>query len=230
MTLLRATLLLVACAAGEVFAWRLAAAAADPAAAVLTAPTIAGVAPAADLVSAAAAIVLALGWTWLSCGAALTVGDHLRGRTTVRRLAVPHRWHRLVAGLLGAGALCLPPAASALAPDDDGYRGSGRPAVTLLEGLPLPDRPHGVGNRAPRPGHVVAEGDSLWSLTREHLPVGASDARIAVTWPRWYAANREVIGADPNLLIPGTVLQAPEAHPDTSAGSDPARDDGGDHP
>jgi hypothetical protein len=34
---------------------------------------------------------------------------------------------------------------------------------------------------------------------------------VARTWPRWYAANRDAIGPDPDLLRPGTVLHPPAA-------------------
>jgi len=58
--------------------------------------------------------------------------------------------------------------------------------------------------------HVtVRPGDSLWRLAAERLPEGAPAARIAQTWPTWWAANRGVIGADPDLLHPGTRLTAP---------------------
>ncbi|WP_286176069.1 hypothetical protein [Arthrobacter sp. NEB 688] len=56
---------------------------------------------------------------------------------------------------------------------------------------------------------VVHRGDSLWTLAARHLGSGATDAEIARAWPRWYAANRALIGADPDLLLPGQVLRAP---------------------
>jgi nucleoid-associated protein YgaU len=66
--------------------------------------------------------------------------------------------------------------------------------------------------------HTVAAGDSLWLITASRLGPHASTAEIARTWPRWYAANRDVIGADPGLLLPGEVLRAPAAppHPERS--------------
>lgn len=55
---------------------------------------------------------------------------------------------------------------------------------------------------------TVQRGDSLWRIAAEHLP-GASNAEIAAAWPRWYEANRAVIGAEPALIHPGQVLQVP---------------------
>ncbi|GAA4833926.1 hypothetical protein GCM10023221_08060 [Luteimicrobium xylanilyticum] len=64
---------------------------------------------------------------------------------------------------------------------------------------------------AERPTHVtVRRGDSLWAVAAAHLGPHATDAEIARAWPRWYEANSHVIGADPDLLLPGTVLVAPE--------------------
>jgi nucleoid-associated protein YgaU len=44
-----------------------------------------------------------------------------------------------------------------------------------------------------------------------HLGPDATDAEVAAQWPRWHAANRSVIGDDPDLLLPGQVLRAPHA-------------------
>jgi resuscitation-promoting factor RpfA len=56
---------------------------------------------------------------------------------------------------------------------------------------------------------VVKPGDSLWSIAAEVL--GTSDpARIARYWPRIHRTNRELIGADPNLIFPGQVLELPD--------------------
>ncbi len=68
--------------------------------------------------------------------------------------------------------------------------------------------------RAPRPAPVddavvVHRGDTLWSIAARHLAPGASDAEIAAAWPRWYAANRAVIGPDPQLILPGQRLRPP---------------------
>ncbi|NHA69518.1 LysM peptidoglycan-binding domain-containing protein [Phycicoccus flavus] len=58
---------------------------------------------------------------------------------------------------------------------------------------------------------VVRRGDSLWVIAARHLGEGASDAEIAEEWPRWYAANRDVVGPDPDVVRPGQVLRAPAA-------------------
>ena len=56
---------------------------------------------------------------------------------------------------------------------------------------------------------VVRRGDTLWDVAARHLRGGSSAAEIAAEWPRWYAANRDVIGDDPDLLRPGQRLAPP---------------------
>lgn len=218
----------------DVVLWRLAVALATPAAQTLAASTTSGAQAVADVVTAAAAVLLAVAWSWLSVAGILTAADLLRhGRLARRRLGMPAGWHRLLAGLLGTGALCLPVAAGADVPGDDRVSDSSRPAAPgAIDGLPLPDRPYGAGRRSPAPpaSHRVVEGDSLWALARGQLGPDASDARVAATWPRWYAANVERIGSDPDLLIPGTRLRLPRPpgpHQHTPSGNDPAGNDGG---
>lgn len=57
---------------------------------------------------------------------------------------------------------------------------------------------------------TVRPGDSLWSIAARHLAPGASDAQVDAAWRAWYAANRPVIGADPDLILPGQLLHAPD--------------------
>jgi nucleoid-associated protein YgaU len=59
---------------------------------------------------------------------------------------------------------------------------------------------------------VVDPGDSLWSITATALGDDADVAEVAAAWPRWWAANRDVIGPDPNLIHPGQRLRRPAEH------------------
>ena len=62
--------------------------------------------------------------------------------------------------------------------------------------------------------HVVQHGDTLWGLAAAELGPDATDSAIAARWPQWYAANRALIGPDPDLLYPGQVLRIPApTHP-----------------
>lgn len=56
---------------------------------------------------------------------------------------------------------------------------------------------------------TVEPGDTLWSLAAERLGEDVSDAQVSAAWPHWHETNRDVIGADPDLLLPGQVLTVP---------------------
>lgn len=58
---------------------------------------------------------------------------------------------------------------------------------------------------------VVQPGDTLWGLAADALGGTPSDAEVAAAWPRWHEANRDVVGADPDVLLPGQVLTVPSA-------------------
>jgi nucleoid-associated protein YgaU len=61
---------------------------------------------------------------------------------------------------------------------------------------------------------LVQHGDTLWDLAAAELGPEATDSDIAARWPEWYAANRALIGPDPDLLTPGQVLRIPApGHP-----------------
>ncbi len=64
----------------------------------------------------------------------------------------------------------------------------------------------------------VVRGDSLWSIAQERLGPEASPQQTANEVERIYGLNRELIGDDPNLLLPGQKLSLaqrtePTAHP-----------------
>ncbi len=78
------------------------------------------------------------------------------------------------------------------------------------------DTPPTTGSRSRHPPLVaraaratVRPGDSLWLISARRLGSHPSQALIATSWPRWYAANRDVIGDDPSFITPGQVLTAP---------------------
>lgn len=58
---------------------------------------------------------------------------------------------------------------------------------------------------------VVQPGDTLWGIARDHLPDAATDAQVALAWPTWWQANRQVVGDDPDLIRPGMSLLPPTA-------------------
>ena len=97
-----------------------------------------------------------------------------------------------------------------------GFKGSDSSPGTALKGSDsspgpgLPERdPSPTASPGCRPSHhAVLPGDSLWRIAATTL--GTDDpARVARYWPRIHRANRDVIGPDPDLIIPGQVLELP---------------------
>ena len=91
--------------------------------------------------------------------------------------------------------------------------GAGRPCATssehTTESAPGPGAARRT--RVDQDGEIVVRrGDTLWSLAERHLGPGVTDGEIVAEWPRWFAANRAVIGSDPDLLLPGERLRPPE--------------------
>lgn len=152
----------------------------------------------------ACAAALLLSWAWWSIGALAMVVE-LMATGQVHRTAqwAPRVVRLLVGGLCGVG-VTVATAVPAVAHD------------RLLDGLPLPDRPAGVMVAEPatqptdparRAFHVVAPGESLWHIARAH----------GLGWTELYAANRAVVGSDPDLIHPGLRLTVPG--PSTARGS-----------
>jgi hypothetical protein len=67
---------------------------------------------------------------------------------------------------------------------------------------------HGQTAAATRPApptpstYTVVDGDNLWGISKRFLGDGSR-------WRQLYEANRAVVGSDPDLILPGQVLQIP---------------------
>ena len=60
--------------------------------------------------------------------------------------------------------------------------------------------------------YVVRRGDTLWDIAARLLDTD-DVARVARYWPRIHRSNRDVIGPDPSLILPGMVLELPDEWP-----------------
>lgn len=56
---------------------------------------------------------------------------------------------------------------------------------------------------------VVVRGDTLWDIARRDLPDDASAVDVLRAVTAWHDTNRDVIGDDPDVILPGQVLRAP---------------------
>lgn len=178
------------------------------------------------------ALVALLAWAllgWLLVIAAATLAAKLPGLAgkvgaAVATRVAPVSLRRVVevalgltvaAGVLGASPASaspdLPPAPPAASASFDWPSAPAGPEWNP----PIAPAPVAARPAAPAPvdaAVVIRPGDSLWSVAADHLPAAASDAEIAQAWPTWWAANRDAVGADPDLIQPGLHLTPPATH------------------
>lgn len=160
----------------------------------------------ADLLVALSAVTLVLATARLWIVTTLTVVDLLRGR-------VQPRWggatRRLVLVACGA-AVAAGTMAPASATDGDAGHLDGLRIPERATSGPGPQRP-GPPARPDAPGvsaavHVVVPGESLWSIAQA---TGSTASDVHAAWRAIWAANRDVVGDDPDLILPGQRLRLP---------------------
>ncbi len=162
-----------------------------------------------DPTTALLAATTVIGWAvlaWLALSLCLSMLARLPGRLgrwagDLADAITPGLVRRAAAAALGASLVTAPAVATA-AVIDPGVGG-----VTVSTSIL--DRPTATVAPAPVTGVLVRPGDSLWAIAARALGPQAAVAAVAAEWPRWYAANRAVIGPDPGLLHPGQWLVAP---------------------
>jgi hypothetical protein len=142
------------------------------------------------------ALLVAVVWGWLQGFAAVV--DAWRGSTGSTR---PGTVRRLVLTACGVAVVTVLATQSADA-------AASHPGPDILTGLPLPERAEGPAH-ATRRSAVVRSGDTLWALAAAELSPPASASDITDRWHLIYRRNHAVIGADPDLIRPGQLLELP---------------------
>jgi hypothetical protein len=187
------------------------------------APVVSATSGPEHVVLAAAGLLAWAVWAWGALGLVLTAASAAPGAPgalarVLSRLVLPASL-RTASGLaLGVGLVVAAPAASA-APVTAPATASvpDWPTDGASSGPALPDWPNAPGMGE----HVVESGECLWRIAERRLAAaGASPtaADVASAVDRWWSANADVIGPDPDLIHPGQVLLPPaDTTPSTTA-------------
>jgi len=167
-------------------------------------------------------------WLWGAVGLVLTAASAVPGAVgsaarLLLHVALPAGARRSATVLLGIGLGIVAPVTGAVLP------GVG-PSASAGVGQDVPDWPSSAvpttglpdwPGTAPAAGlpsdpageRVVVPGDCLWHIAADSLlgQLGRlpSDGEVATAVAAWWQANADVIGPDPDLLLPGQVLRAP---------------------
>lgn len=182
-------------------------------------------ADAAVLTVAVAACWFLLGW--LAVGLLVGLAGELPGvagvcARAVATVVLPRAIRQTVALTLGLGLVASGASAAAA---DPGTTGPGTATSSTGASVDWPLQPPSLPDPPPIPPPVyggppgfgdpvdgavmVQAGDSLWRLAEDRLAPEASPREIAAAVTAWYRANRQTIGADPDLIQPGQRLLAP---------------------
>jgi nucleoid-associated protein YgaU len=180
------------------------------------------------LVLSAAGLSAWLVWGWGVLGLTLTAGSALpglAGRTAAVavRALLPAGARRTAAVLLGLGLGVAGPLLVTASPL--GTAALAAPAAEAVPDWPaaptdavpaqkVPDAVPDWLGAPPAPGaHVVVRGDCLWHIAASRLVEQSgrtpTDGEVATAVHAWWTTNADVIGPDPDLLLPGQVLHAP---------------------
>jgi nucleoid-associated protein YgaU len=132
-----------------------------------------------------------------------------------------------VAGpLLGTATLLTPTPASATDLSPPSTAGAALDWPLAPTAAPVPDWPATTAGHQPGPApdwpavspaegtHVVVRGECLWHIASDRLLAQhgrtPTDGEVAAATQAWWRANADVIGPDPDRLLPGQVLSPPD--------------------
>jgi nucleoid-associated protein YgaU len=157
-------------------------------------------------------IVALVAWMVLATALAIVarVVDRIRGTTrwfTVVSAVVPGFVTTMVATAIVTTAPVLAQSRAPIAPI--GPVRDGRAPATATPVVAPPPDPAPVAPPVSTV-HVVADGESLWSIARERVGAGADSAALADYWRALCDVNRAALrSGDVNLIHPGETLRLP---------------------
>lgn len=176
-------------------------------------------------------------WGWGVMGLGLTAASALPGllggaARVALHVVLPEGARRSAALVLGVGLGVVGPlvATGAPSPQPPGAAAETwmpasatgsypeQPTAPPVPDWSTPTQPDGPPDWPPAPpragSHVVVPGDCLWHIAGDRLAAlhgrPATDGDVATATEAWWRANADVIGPDPDLLLPGQVLFPPD--------------------
>ena len=173
-----------------------------------------------DVVLAAVGLLAWAAWSWGALGLVLTAASAAPGAggalaRGLSRLVLPASLRTASGVALGIGLVVAAPAAAAAPPV--------APAPVAVPDWPTgdpapaaPAPPDWPSTSPTAEKYVVVPGDCLWRIAEGRLLAAGpdpTDADVAHAVDRWWSANADVIGPDPDLIHPGQVLLPPPGTP-----------------
>jgi len=116
----------------------------------------------------------------------------------------------LVAAVLLVGTVRLSPSSASVAPPAERVIVEGGRAASLATDIEAFQARFTSASTIS--SYTVVAGDTLWGIAKRFLAQGSptpTGAEISIAWKAIYAANVDVVGDDPNLILPGQVLTIP---------------------
>ncbi len=148
---------------------------------------------------------------WLLATGVVPVTAHIAGTLRHRMPAASGPVSILVAGVILLAAV-RPTEAAAVVPPPSIRLASAGPSGVVSG--PEVASPVTFISRRGATVYTVVRGDSLWKIARGVLTrrgVEPTGEQITRLWRAIYRENRAVIGADPDLILPGQILTIPDA-------------------
>ena len=156
-------------------------------------------------------------WAVVAATAAWLVVSTVVPATLQGLLALARRVHPLsrpiatvVAAILLVGVVRSSPSAAVVPPPIERVIIDRQPVPTAVTVRSPVSRMAALGSAGSE--YTVVTGDTLWGIARSILSQSGTrpdGGEVSVAWKAIYESNTDVVGADPNLILPGQVLTIP---------------------